>query len=136
VTQPTLAVHQVTAETWHLVLPLVEKWLSSKHCPHTGPEIVSNLEDGSWTLWAVVQGRHILGLYAVRVFTTARAKCIEIPFLVGEKVRQWWVLADAEIQRIAKGEGCQMVYLTGRRGWERVTRGRYKVHSIVIAREV
>jgi hypothetical protein len=136
VTQPTLAVHQVTAETWHLVLPLVEKWLSSKHCPHTGPEIVSNLEDGSWTLWAVVQGRHILGLYAVRIFTTARGKFMEMPFLVGEKVRQWWQIADAEVDRLGRAEGCSKILLTGRKGWERVTRGRFRVAAVVIEREV
>jgi hypothetical protein len=134
--EPIVTIHQVTAETFHLVQPLVQKWLQSKHCPHSAQEIISALERGAWSLWAVVAGRKVLGIYSVRVYTSAQGKFLEIPFLVGDKARQWWTLVDDAIDEIARGEGCDKVRIYGRKGWERVTRDRYRPSAVVIEREV
>lgn len=131
-----MTIHQVTPETWHLVEGHVIRWLKSKHCPHTAQEIIDAVTSGAWTLWAVVAGRKVMGVYAVRIFTTAQGRMLEMPFLVGEKVRQWWQLADDTIEQTAREYGATKILLTGRKGWERVTRSRYRVHSVVIEREV
>lgn len=131
---PLITIERVTDQTWHTVEPLAFRWLRSKHCPHTPAELWANMTAGDWTLYRVSAGREPIGLYAVRVFDTARGRGIEMPFLVGSHIRQWWQIADSHMEALAREFGAAKIVLTGRKGWARLTEGRYRVASVIIER--
>lgn len=131
-----MKIHEVGPETLHLVEPLLARWLASKHCLHTREEIMSKVQSCAWTMWAVVKGRDVLGLYAVHIGDTPRGRVLDIPFLVGNGVTKFWPLIDEHINGLAKEYGASVIALTGRPGWARVTRNRYSLYHVVIVREV
>lgn len=131
-----MKIHEVGPETLHLVEPLLARWLASKHCLHTRGEIMSKVESCAWTMWAVVKGRDVLGLYAVHISDTPRGRVLEMPFLVGNGVTKFWHLIDEHIEGIAKEYNAGTIALTGRLGWSRVTRGRYSPYNVILVREV
>lgn len=133
---PVVTIERVTEQTWHTVEPLAFKWLKSKHCPHTPKELWANITSGDWSLYRVSAGRDPVGLYAVRVFDTAKGRAIEMPFLVGSKIRQWWRLADQHMEALAREFGATKIVLTGRLGWARLTRDRYRMASVIIERTI
>lgn len=131
-----MKIYEVEPETLHLAMPLIEKWAASKHGMHTVAEVIENLTSGNWTLWAVVDGPQVVAIYAVHIYDSIKGRCLEMPFICGSRAREWWRLADAEIEQIAQEYGAQHIVLTGRRGWERMTRGRYAARHVVLTREV
>lgn len=132
-----MTIHQVTPETWHMVEGHVIRWLKSKHCPHTAQEIIDAVTSGAWTLWAVMAGRVVKGVYSVRVFTTKQGKFVEVPFLIGEKARQWWPLVDQSLEELGRKLGAEKLEIRGRPGWMRLVKnGRYRLQSVVMTRNI
>jgi hypothetical protein len=131
-----MKIHEVGPETLHLVEPLLDRWLTSKHCLHTREQIMADVQSGAWSLWAVVKGRDVIGLYAIHIGDTPKGRVLDMPFLVGNGVTKFWPLIDDHLSAVAKEYGASVIALTGRPGWARVVRDRFSLYHVVLVREV
>lgn len=127
---------EVRPENWHLAKGFCEAWEKSRHGCHTVPEIIANCIGGDWQLWCVMDAETPIAVYATRIFQRKQTRILEMPMLIGSRAADWWRIADDHVNRIAKLYGCSRIQLTGRAGWQRMTKGRYAVEGVLIGRKV
>lgn len=131
-----MKIHPVEPETFHLVEPLLARWLDDDRCQDTAETIMASVVEGKWVLYGVADGRDVLGLFALAAKETPRGKrYVACPFAVGDRAKEWWPLMDETAETFGRAHGCTEIRQECRPGWAKWM-AEYQTDAIVLKRTI
>lgn len=102
---------------------------SGKWDEHSVSEFLINF---LWQIWAYVEDGALVAIVITRIETfPSGLKVLMVETATGERREAWQHLAIDRLKEFAKGEGCGLMTLIARPGWERVFREFEKTHVIL-----
>ena len=105
-------------DVWPAILPWVERALAHGRMAFTSGDILKDVLLRHKKLWLAEDGGDIRGFAVTAIETYPRRRCFVIVLIGGEGFKDWGFFI-ADMERYAKGMGCQEVCALGRLGWTR-----------------
>jgi len=120
------------SEFWPYVAPLLKAAvLKTDLCKFA--EIEHQTLSGAGLLWIAWSGR-IEAAAATVITETDRARVCVLTACGGTDRKRWLPLLE-KIEAYARDQGCSVLRILGRRGWQRVLR-KYRITNVVLERQL
>lgn len=119
---------------WGIVSPDIERALRFADGKYQIEDVKDALSRRDMQLWVAAEGGEALSVAVTEIVNYPRKRVCVVMFCGGREFKRWLHHIE-EIERWAKGAGCDMVEICGRRGWRRVL-PRYNSKLEVLAREI
>lgn len=97
-------------------------------------DVEADVLDGRALLWLVWNEPDIEGCAVTQLGRTEKSKVCTIVACGGEDARRWISLIG-RIEEYARAEGCDVVRILGRKGWQRMLRN-YSAPKVVLERRL
>lgn len=116
---------------WDRVAVLLESVLLVNHGEATLEGIHRRLLEGNEQLVGVFEHQTLIAMAILGVseFETGK-RCLEVPYVAGERMADWLGPGFRAIEGIAREMGCSHIRGCGRPGWERAAPGFRKIRTV------
>jgi len=105
-------------DIWVKVSPMLEKALNKNPGDLDIDDVRDKMFSGEYLLMCAVEGEDILASFAVEIFSEKRKKA-NIVLCGGEQIDEWLTPFMNVIKPLVKEQGCDVLTIMGRKGWER-----------------
>lgn len=102
------------------LMPYIASALEYGQGEYSMDDIVDAIVDNRMQLWGAVDDeRGILGAAVTCVVVTPQLRILQVKYLGGERMIEWYEALDAELVSFGLRNNCAMVQAAGRAGWAR-----------------
>lgn len=116
-------------QVWPHVEPMLRS--ATEKCGDWSIEGVRSLLDDGGLVWVTAEGPEILAATVTRLYRAPAGLVCQVVACGGGNAN--WSEQLQTIEAYAKAEGCSMMRIAGRKGWERVLDG-YSVRYVILER--
>lgn len=124
------------ARRWGAIEPLLREATDRTHGCYEPIDILAQALVRKVVIWTVQADTDLLAVIVTEPRQFPRKQVLDIPFLAGERLEEWWPLFVEMMERHARECRCEAITaLCGRAGWERFWR-QHGIHAESIGRVV
>lgn len=107
---------------WPHVAPLIERAFASGLGDDNPETVKFELVVGDALLWIVWDGRHLIAAATTKLMQTPTKKLCVVTSCAGKELKRFLPYLH-DLEKYAMDEGCDVMRVMGRRGWQRVLYG-------------
>ena len=104
---------------WPAVAPILVKAVDRNNGEYTIDDVRDYLESGDYHLWVFIEDNVFKGACVTYFAQFPRIKTCNFLLAAGFEIDKWACIVN-HIIPWAKDNGCAIIYVSGRAGWERV----------------
>ena len=125
-------------DSWQCAEKFILAALSRNHGEHGIEDLKAGAATGAMRLWVVMDDGCCVGAAVTAVTSWPGAKALQVLYLGGEQMIEWYQVFDEQIEGYARAAGCQMIQFLGRKGWARAAAslGGYEQQYVVIGKRI
>lgn len=124
------------AEFWPQAAPFLERVLARGNMMMSLADVRALADKGFWKVWLLWDGRvRGAGVTEVLQQPDGTKVCKARMFSTDADYRDEWLPKLAVVEAAAKANGCAVMKLEGRKGWERLLPG-YRLEHVVLTKEL
>lgn len=120
-------------EIWNEVTPYIEKVLNKTNLWYSIEDIYASLSKAKMQLWTSFEGTQLKSICITQILIHPKHKSLEIILHAGDNKHGHQFLKP--IEEWAKSQGCDKVFLKGRKGWIKRMPD-YRLESVTLEKEL
>jgi len=122
---------------WERLEPGIDRLMEKGIGTHTPEEIRAKACAGEWLLFVVINDSDDIQCTIICSVTTGIRKVFECGMIWGNGMAQWLDEIDEGLTRVARELGCDVMAITGRRGWIRTLADRgFSEKMVTVTRDL